>query len=307
MSAATLPAAAPTPTTAGQPGLAALARYETARLARHPLFVVAALLFVLVQLSIAMTEYPDADYPMTDGSETVYDWPVLPAFFLGLGGLIAMNRLTTSSDRAGDVLGATPVDESRRTLALCLAALLPALLALLGVAVELVHWHLDPPVNGINWGDFTWPETYAIFATGVLAALGGPLLGVLVARWWRWPLAASVVAVLLVLWTLATVAFTGNSPAVLLHHMAAPYTLVAQNTGDSSWIYGGHHGWRVAYLLGLCLLAALGAIGHGTRGEDRRRLLRRVAVVAALTLLALLLAAFTGDDGYWTRWDPRWT
>ena len=61
----------------------------------------------------------------------------------------------------------------------------------------------DPPVHTENWAEFSIPELAAIMACGVLAALGGSLLGVLTARWWRWPTAAAVTTVLLIIWCIA--------------------------------------------------------------------------------------------------------
>ncbi len=308
MSTTTAPAGTPARPTPRSPTLAALVRLETTRLARHPLFVLGALLFVVLEATSPFGQYADESYDLSDGTQTMLDWPVLPAFTLGLAGLIAMNRLTTSAARTGDVLQAVPVDERRRTTALCLAATLPAALALLGASVELSLWRLNPPVNSISWGEFTGAELVAIVLAGVLAALGGPLVGVLVARWWRWPLAAAVVSVSLVLWSLLSInVLDDDSRWQTASHMASPFTLVAANFADRSWHFGGGYGWRVVYLAGLCLLAALGAIGHGTEGAGRRRLLRWILGVAVLTLAALVLSAATGPEGYWGRWDPRWT
>ena len=112
-----------------------------------------------------------------------------------------MNRITSSSGRSGEVLDAAPMSEPRRTLALCLACLVPAGLALLGAGYVFVFWMVDPPVHTENWGEFSNAELAAVMACGVLAALGGSLLGVVTARWWRWPTAAAVTAVLLIIWT----------------------------------------------------------------------------------------------------------
>lgn len=286
--------------------LATLARYETLRLARHPIFVVAALLFLVLAATTPFSEYAtEESFARTGDTEGNLDWPVAPAFFLGLGGLIAMNRLTTSSGRAGDVLRATPVSEQRRTLALCLACLLPAAIALLGAAYVFTWWMVEPPTVSIGWHDATTVEKAATMAQGVLAALGGSLLGVLVARWWRWPTAAAVTALVLIVW--ASLAFyPDRSPLLRLNHMASPFSLLSTTTVTESWVFGGNQVWRTGYLAGLCALAALGACAHGTEGAPRRRMVRLVAVVGALTLTALLLSVVLGPDGQPGFWDPRW-
>ena len=281
-----------------------LARYESLRLLRHPLFVLAVLLFVAVAVTTPLSEYADADYQTTaDGPETNLDWPELPAFTLGLGGLIAMNRITSSAGRAGDVLRSSPVAEYRRSLALCLACLVPGVIALVGATYVFLFWMFDPPVQSISWGEFTDPELAAIMACGVLAAVGGPLLGVLTARWWRWPTAAAVTSVLLILWSVSSLA-PDTHWLLTLNHAASPFSLVASNGEDYSRHIGGSWLWRVAYLAGLCLLAAIGACAYGTEGVRRHRLARAAIVVAVITAGCLLLAAFTGTEGFYA-WDNR--
>ena len=281
-----------------------LTRYESLRLLRHPLFVLAVLLFVAVAVTTPLSEYADADYQTTaDGPETNLDWPVLPAFALGLGGLVAMNRITSSAGRAGDVLRSSPVSEYRRTLALCLTCLVPGAIALVGATYVFLFWMFEPPVQSMSWGEYTDLELAAIMACGVLAAVGGSLLGVLTARWWRWPTAAAVTAVLLIVWSVSSLA-PDKHWLLTLHHAATPFTLVASNGEDWSWHIGGSWPWRAAYLAGLCLLAAIGACAHGTEGAQRRRLARAATVVAVVTAGCLLLAAFTGTEGYY-GWDQR--
>jgi len=284
--------------------LQSVARYEALRLVRHPVFVVATLVYIYDAVITPFTDYANADYPApAHGTESNLDWPLMPAFLLGLGGLIAMNRITSSSGRFGEVLGAAPMSEPRRTLALCLACLVPAGLALLGAAWVFYFWMTDPPVHTENWGEFSNAELAAIMACGVLAALGGSLLGVLTARWWRWPTAAALTCVLLIAWSIVGL-FNDDHPLVTLNHLAAPFTLVSANGNDWSWHHGGSWLWRVPYLAGLCALATIAACAHGSDGELRRRQVRWAAAVGVLTLAALLIGTFTGPAGFYS-WDDR--
>ena len=292
---------APDEEVAEGPVLWTLVRYEALRLLRHPLFVVAVLLFLLVAVTTPFSEYADADHPTP--RESNLDWPVLPAFTLGLGGLVAMNRITSSVGRAGDVLRAAPVPEPRRSLALCLACVVPMLIALAGATYVFVFWMVDPPIHSESWGELSTVELVALMGEGVLCALGGPLLGVLVARWWRWPTAAAVTCVLLILWSGLSI-IPDHHRLLTINHVASPFTLVAANGEQWSFLLGGSVLWRVPYLVGLCALAAIGACAHGSEGELRRRLARAAVVVGMLTVTALLLAGLTGTEGYYT-WDHR--
>ena len=282
----------------------AIARYESLRLVRHPVFLVAALLFIYGTVSTPFNEYANAEYDAPPhGAFSNLDYTMQAAFLLGLGGLIAMNRITSSSARSGQVLDAAPMSEPRRTLALCLACLVPAGLALLGACFVFVFWMTDPPVHTENWGEFSNAELAAVMACGVLAALGGSLLGVVTARWWRWPTAAAVTAVLLILWTILGLINDTNA-LLTLNHLAAPYTLVSSNGDDWSWHLGGSWLWRVAYLAGLCGLAVIAACAHGSAGELRRKQVRWAIVLGVFTLAVLLVGTFTGPEGYFS-WDDR--
>ena len=286
--------------------LAALARYETLRLARHPLFVVGTLLWVFVLATYASDPaYGDAAYDLTqDSPNTSLDSPVAPAFLMGLLGLLAMSRLTASSGRVGDALEAAPVPEARRTLALCLACLLPAAVGLAGSAYVFYVWMTNPPIYALGWEEYSGAELAANLAAGALACLGGPLLGVLVARWWRWPTAAAVTSVLLVLWAALSMRPGTTLPLSLLHH-SSPFALVTGYADPNHWHEGGNLFIRLGYLTGLCALAALGAVAHGTEGEGRRRMARWVIGTAGVTVGLLFLAVLTGPESYYVK-DPTW-
>jgi hypothetical protein len=285
-----------------------IARIEVRRLLHQPVFVVAVLLFILIAVTTPFSEYANADYVVTpeNGTETNLDWPVLPAFFLGLGGLIAMNRVTKGASRTGDVLEASPATAFQRSLALCLVCLVPAAIALAGAAYVFVFWMVDPPLQAVSWTEFTTPQLFSIMVEGVLAALGGPLLGVAVARWWRWPTAGAITGVGLILWAVLSSVFRDASWWEGLVHHTSPFALAVHNTENATWAQGGSHHWRVAYLVGLCALAALAACAHGSTGAERRRLVRMSLVLGAFTLVSLLLATTLGPEGHYGPWNPLW-
>jgi hypothetical protein len=294
----------PEPATAERRALWTLARYESLRLVRHPVFFLAVLLFLYGTLSTPFNGYANAGYDAPPhGDASNLDYPLQAAFLLGLGGLIAMNRITSSSGRSGEVLDAAPVSEPKRSLALCLACLVPAGLALLGAGFVFVFWMVDPPVHTENWGEFSNAELAAVMACGVLAALGGSLLGVLTALWWPWPTAAAVTAVLLIIWTFLGL-YNDTNALLRLNHLAAPFTLVSSNGDAWSWHLGGSWLWRVPYLAGLCGLAVIAACAHGSDGELRRRQVRWAIALGVLTLVVLLIGTFTGPEGYYS-WDDR--
>ncbi|KRE42251.1 hypothetical protein [Knoellia sp. Soil729] len=285
-----------------------IARIEVRRLLHQPVFLVAVFLFVLMAVTTPFSDYANADYVVTaeNGTETNLDWPVVPAFFLGLGGLIAMNRVAKGASRTGDVLEAAPATKLQRSLALCLVCLVPAVVAFAGAAYVFVFWMVDPPLQAMAWTEFTDTQLFSIMVEGVLAAVGGPLLGVAVARWWRWPTAGAITAVALILWAVLSSVYRDSSWWGALIHHSSPFALAVFNTESSTWAQGGSHHWRVAYLAGLCLLAALAACAHGTTGEQRRQLVRVSLAVGGLTVIALLLATFTGPEGHYGPWNPLW-
>lgn len=286
--------------------LTTLARYEALRVARHPLFIVGTLLWVFVLATyVSDAAYGDAAYDLTqERPNTSLDSPVAPAFMIGLLGLVVMNRITSSSGRLGGTLEAAPVSEVRRTLALCLACLLPAAVGFAGSAYIFYVWMTDPPIYALGWNEYSDAELAANLAAGALACLGGPLLGVVVARWWRWPTAAAVTSVLLVLWAALSMMPGKTLPLLLVHH-SSPFALVTGYADPNHWHEGGDLFLRLGYLTGLCALAALGAVAHGTEGEARRRVARWVIGTAVVTVVLLLLTVMVGPESYYVV-DPTW-
>jgi hypothetical protein len=262
--------------------LRTLALVEARRYARHPLFLVGAGMVVVTSVTARRGDW--------DASNV--DGVAIPAFFLGLLGVFVGHRLTRSVDRSADAVEAAPADGVTRTAALCLACLLPGAVALSWLAwmhLAMALWPV-PETSGYS----SW-DRVAMLGVGVVGAVGGPLVGVLVARWTRFPAAGLVAAVLLVGWCLLGthgLAMPASRAANLVH-LNPPFAtwLSADGPDLPWWVAGGSPSWYVAYLVALCGLAATAAMLHEAVGRQRRRLLRALAVIGVVAVTCLTLAA----------------
>ena len=285
--AASVPA--PVVDAGGTPALRALALTEARRFARHPLFLLGVAIMLLPLATVVWRQRIDAN-PMVG---TLYI-----AFLFGVFGFVVAHRLTTSLLRSGDLATATPVSRQQRTLALCLACLVPAAAGTAVAVFMLVTAALWPPVGDPATASVAWFRDYpavdvlaTLIATGPVAALGGPLLGVAVARWapFRGSALLGVVALVFV----AAMPSEAPVPWTLL----TPWPLlvdefVAEGGGAivrSSFVAGVEQIWVLGYLLCLCGLAVVAALlrdpGH------RRPLLVTGAVLALGAVGCFLLAA----------------
>jgi hypothetical protein len=93
--------------TAERSGIWPLARLEAVRYARHPVFLVGLLFGVLAGAG--------------ERGPIELDFQVIPAFFIGVFGIVIAARLTRSTDRSGPIVDAAPASQTKRTAALCLA------------------------------------------------------------------------------------------------------------------------------------------------------------------------------------------
>ena len=135
--------------------LKALTLVETKRLARHPVFL----------LGVAATAFFTAT--ATGASDDYYNPTIIGGFFLGLFSMIAMFRLTRSMDRAEAAVDSTPASQRQRTLALCLASWLPAVLSLAAFAGT---WFATETKHDWNLGGLSTSTRLAIFFGKVRAA-----------------------------------------------------------------------------------------------------------------------------------------
>ncbi|GIG20210.1 hypothetical protein Cch01nite_09340 [Cellulomonas chitinilytica] len=276
------------PTTA--PGrrsaLRTLAGLEARRYALHPLFVAGVLLLTVFTVQAAYDLATGTIEPTWFGGG---DLVVMPAFFLGMVGVLVANQLTRSLSRSAEAVAPSPADGLTRTAALCLACLVPGAAAVVWLTWTFVAqtlWTIPPT-------SVPPADTVAILCAGVVCAVGGPLLGVLVGRWTAVPGAGILTFVLLYAWV--GVASIGGSTMAASHlsnlvSLATPFTLWTSGGAGAAFM-GGSPGWYLLFLTTLCGLAAAAALWHEARGASRARLGRTLVVLGLLAAAGLLLAA----------------
>jgi hypothetical protein len=265
----------------------ALARVEAVRLAKHPFFVVG---FVANAAFLATQLETGLDY---------YNIAVVPAFFIGMFSMVATYRLTRSMDKTEEALGSAPSRTNDRVLALCLACLLPAVCGLASLIAILAFQGAS---ESYAYGAWSQADRVGIFTGEVLlASIGGPLLGVAAARWWRFPGAPAVLFIVVLLVVMTSMGFYVEAPSsrwMTALRMITPFTQFTSaethNTELHSWLGSPwpYAGWLVC----LCVLAVLGALLKGAEGAARQRILRAGLVVGLVGLVFVVLATALGPD-----------
>jgi hypothetical protein len=268
----------------GRATFVALAARETRRFVLNPVF-----LFVVVFT---------AWWTWAGRGTAVADIALVNAFaaiFLGGFGMMATWWLTRSMRASDPVVGVTPVTQPARTAALCAVAIVPfgcGCLALLA----FLHFH---PASDPAYGAFSPSARIAVLAGQIVVpALGGPLLGVALGRWVRFPGAAFVL--LLVLWgwvslvTSVSMSHPDSAPVAVLR-LFAGFTFFALHSDA-----GGVTAWRgspwffLGWQLALCAIAVLVALLRGAEGRVRTRIIRALTITGVAALVMLALAAAGG-------------
>lgn len=267
------------------PPVTTLALAEARRYARHPLFLLAGSVLI-VALGAGLVKREVVTVSALEGT-------VAPAFLIGVFGFVIAHRLTTSMHRTGDVVGTTPTTPLRRTAALCLACVVPASAGVAVLLIDVVFgaiWPPEPvpPGQTVAWfGDQpTVPMLAALVASIVLACLGGPLLGVAVARWAPFRGSALLGVVLLVVGCAYGDDLPGSWFAVLPWFNFSD-SLVTDGIFRASWLRDGAIPvWTCVYYACLCGLAAVAALLRDA-GDHRRTLLTTGAILAVGAVLAV--------------------
>jgi hypothetical protein len=269
---------------AGRAALVPLAAREMRRFVLNPVFLLGAALAAWTTLDGAGTAVTEID------SVNPY-----PAGFLGGFGMMAAFWLTRSMRASEPVVGVTPVTRPARTAALCTVAIVPFAC---GVLTLLVFLQLHP-VSGPVYGPFSPSARIAVLVGQIVVpSLGGPLLGVALGRWVRFPGAAFVLFLVLYGWLNLVTALTffhpDSAPVAVLRLFSpfAFFTLQADSGGvtafrGSPWFFIG---WQVA----LCAIAVLVALLRGAEGPVRSRIIRALAIAGTAAAILLVLAGTGG-------------
>ena len=268
----------------GRTTFAALAAREMRRFVLNPVF----------QFAVVMTALTTwaARSPSVTEIDTVNPYS---AIFLGGFGMMATFWLTRSMRTSDSVVGVTPTTRPRRTAALCTVAFVPFGCGVLTLFAFL-HFH---PVGDSVYGAFSPSARVAVLVGQIVVpALGGPLLGVALGRWVRFPGAAFVLFLLLYGWvSLVTILSISHpdSTAFAVLRLFAPFAFFT-NTGDA----GGVTAWRgspwffIGWQLALCAIAVLVALLHGAEGPVRSRIIRALGVAGVVAVILLVLASLGG-------------
>jgi hypothetical protein len=274
----------PHATAPGRATVTALAIRETRRFVLNPVFLFA----------VAITVYaPWAGPGMVTDIDTANPYP---AIFLGGFGMMATYWLTRSMRASEPIVGVTPVTRPARTAALCAVALVPfacGCLALLRF-VQLI------PVSNALYGPFSPSARVAVLVGQiVIPALGGPLLGVALGRWVRFPGAAFVLFLILYGWvTLVTILSMShqNSAFVAVLRLFAPFAFFTYtgDTGSGVTAWRGSPWFFTGWQLALCAIAVLVALLRGAEGPVRSRIIRALAIAGVAAAILLVLAGTGG-------------
>lgn len=269
--------------------LSVLARQEIRNYLRHKLFWFGTALVLLLDVVMLF------DLANDEGSSGSY--MIAPAALLGVIGLVIMFGLTRRSDQAAEAAGVVAVPERTRTLALAAAIVVPFSVALGSFIVAVVVWYLHPPADYVLPPGIPNAFVHAQqFGDGVVCAIGGPILGLLLARYLPRRGVAPVASVLLVV---VTILLQGN-----LVGGEQPYRVLwvwtyflTQRSVDGEWHLGTLPGnpfiW-VLYLLVLCAIGLILAVRHDPESDQ----LTLKKAILGLTLLAAVLGVLTMTVGY---------
>jgi len=268
----------------GRATFTALAIRETRRLVLNPVFLFA----------VVITAW----WTWAGRGTAVADIGLVNAFmaiFLGGFGMMATFWLTRSMRASDPVVGVTPVTQPARTAALCAVAIVPFGCGCLAL-IAFLHFHSasDPA-----YGAFIPSARGAVVAGQIVVpALGGPLLGVALGRWVRFPGAALVLFLVLWSWVSLVTVVSGSHPdsaPVAVLRLLAGFTFFALHSDA-----GGVTAWRgspwffLGWQLALCAIAILVALLRGAEGPARARIIRALGIAGVAAVILLVLAGLGG-------------
>jgi hypothetical protein len=268
----------------GRAALVPLAARELRRYVLNPIFLCAVVLTIWVAWSRAGAVVTEIDE--VNG---------YPAVFLGGFGMMVSYWLTRSMRASEPVAAVTPVTRPARTAALCWVAIVPfgcGVLALLGFVRAY-------PLGDPEYGPLSPSAQIAVLIGQIVVpALGGPLLGVALGRWVRFPGAAFVLFLVIFGWvelvTILTFWHPDSAPLTVLRLFSpfAFFTVLADSGGVTAW--RGSPWFFIGWQFALCAIAVLVALLRGAEGRTRSRIIRALAIAGVAAVILLGLAAAGG-------------
>ena len=274
----------PPATAPGRATFTALAARETRRFALNPLFLAAAGLTAYLLWSGQRSTVTEIDSVNA----------IAATLFGGLG-MMAAFSLTRSMRASEPVVGVTPVTLPARTAALCTVAIVPFLCGCLAL-LWFVHLY---PVSEPAYGAFSPSARIAVLVGQiVIPSLGGPLLGVALGRWVRFPGAAFVLFLLLSVWINLVnwlyITYPDSTPVAVLR-LFAPFALFTLDiSAGHVTAFRGSPWFFIGWQLALCAIAVLVALLRGAEGRMRARIIRALAIAGAAAVIMLVLAGTGG-------------
>ncbi len=271
---------------AGRTTFAALAAREMRRFVINPVFLFAVLILALPGWAGRGSKTPEID--------TLNPYP---AIFLGGFSMMATFWLTRSMRASEPVIGVTPTTQPVRTAALCTVAIVPFGLGCLAL-LEFLHYH---PVSDPRYGAFSTSARMAVLVGQIVVpTLGGPLLGVALGRWVRFPGAAFVLFLILYGWiSLVTILSfphaSANSALVTVLRLFAPFAFFTYTEDSGSLTtWRGSPWFFLGWQLALCAIAVLVAILRGAEGRSRFLTMRTLWILLGAAAILLVLAGTGG-------------
>jgi hypothetical protein len=186
-----------------------------------------------------------------------------------------------------------------RTAALCSVAVVPFLC---GVLTLFAFLHLHP-IGARVYGAFSPSAQVAVLAAQIVVpSLGGPLLGVALGRWVRFPGAGFVLFLVIYGWVnvgmlLETIPSLSHpdSTAVTALRLFSPFAFFTiSDDGAAITTWRGSPWFFIGWQLALCAIAVLVALARGAEGRVRFRVARALQIVLVVAAIMLVLAVGGG-------------
>ena len=268
---------------AGQTMFVALAAREMRRFVLNPVFLAAAGLTAYTLWSGQRSTVTEID-----GANTI------AATFFGGFGMMATYWLTRLMRASEPVVGVTPTTQPTRTAALCATAIVPFACGCLTL-LAFLQLH---PVGDPAYGAFSPPARIAVLVGQIVVpSLGGPLLGVALGRWVRFPGAPFVLFLLLSGWVNLVMALTlarPDSVPVAVLRLFAPFALFTLHSDAGVTAWRGSPWFFIGWQLALCAIAVLVALLRGAEGRLRSRIIRALGIAGVAAVIMLVLAGTGG-------------